>query len=601
MSVHSFNPEFPPPPGDEVATVFRSSYLEPIVPPIPGQVPARPESVVDVPPNNVLSKPQSVVESPVGTKAQPVTPSVVNMPVGSRPQSVTLDVNRQPSVVNMPVGSRPPSLAAGPPMMPQQQQQQGYMNYQPPMMMDPQISGLMSANFDLQSKLERAVHRVKQLEQEQRELLDRFEKSVTIAARLKDIESERNDFKDKFSESEKYLKIANQRIQELATLVNSRSELLSAVREKYFQERERNDKQAVEIETVRTSADLAKREIDNINNRASLRELQIGTMRNLIETGMALDPRTHSNPLASQVTGVDDELRLASSPWLKTQTMTNTIEPRSVGGIQVTGWKEWQTTPQAPQVQKPFSPEVRRLIRNRCSGVLFDDRCVRVSLSTRFESDSAIIDIVTANVSPSIIQNVRVLSGTRSTSIFEFIVEPVNEPFLKPGQHVSCRAELRLMGIFNSEEVCPVVCVSYQPGGDLPKNNYLTIPVEVFSFVQPVRPETDQLLSKWREFADNEICVKLPITNEQFKAFGEVVSVVECGGLLAVQRGIDPNPRGQISAGALGKHGNIKEVVVRVELTPADHRGPPMIRLTARTPTPTMSKAIVTCLSKLFL
>lgn len=58
-------------------------------------------------------------------------------------------------------------------------------------------------------------------------------------------------------------------------------------------------------------------------------------------------------------------------------------------------------------------------------------------------------------------------------------------------------------------------------------------------------------------------------------------------------RGVDPNPRGQVFAAIVTGD---KEIVARLELTPADHRGPPMIRVTVRSASLSLSKSVVSSL-----
>jgi hypothetical protein len=100
------------------------------------------------------------------------------------------------------------------------------------------------------------------------------------------------------------------------------------------------------------------------------------------------------------------------------------------------------------------------------------------------------------------------------------------------------------------------------------------------------------------EFEQNEVCVKFNVRRDDLKSFSQIVNVGACGGSLMAQPAIDPNPRGQIYAGALpaGKHGAVKEVIARVELTPPDHRGPMMMRITVRSPALLLSKSVATSL-----
>jgi hypothetical protein len=652
--VKSFNPDFPPVPSEGGApTIFRSSYLDPVVPTPPSPVPSdlgngsqkNFQPLGSKPPSVNGEKPASVINMPVSVQGTPQqlpsngppsvlqdaaaskAPSVEQMPPNIASRAASLRevpmngpniASRAPSVEQLPpnIASRPASVREFPPnnvpsvrqfpqapqdfpgnSVPNQSFLQQQMGFPPQSMYAPQndVSTLMSLNFDLQSKLDKAVSRIRKLESEQKELLDRFEKSVVIAAKLKNIENEKNEISDKFCESEKALREAYSRISQLEQIIESKSELLGNLREKYFTERERNDKQAVEIEAVKKSADLAKREIDNQIQRANLRELQLSTARNLIETGSVVSLQQEVAKVSN-----DDELRMAGNRWNPIWS-TTTIDPIvEKSKIHLTGWKEWQQTPTAPSEIAGMSPEGKRIFLNGSTsfgGIIWDDRNIRVSISVIIQNNNlAIIDVVATNIGPGIIQSVRILSATRNSSFFEFIVQPINEPFLKPGQHVSSRCEFKLSGIYS--DMVPTVCVSYTASGDLPKNIYLGLPLEFVKFVRPTSPDTESLLSKWAQFENDELCVKFPFLEKDKFVFSEIANMVECGGCLMPQRGLDPNPRGQILAGIYGN--DAKEIIVRVELTPPDHRGPPMIRLTVRSPLLTLSKSILNSLLKLF-
>ena len=594
MSEASFNPDF--------ASVFRSSYANPSIPaPPPAPVKSNradlPEFVFSG------SKPASVANDQIpGSKAPSVTG---DEEIGSKAPSVAQQSPQpQPLTFQSPqqVGSLPVQPASGPPPV---------YSQKPPMMapltapqvpsllgmMDASTAALIGANFELQSELEKAKTKIRLLEREQKEFVDRLEKAVAISARLKDIEAQHNDLKDRYVESENFLKLSRNRILELEQALGIKSELLTQVRQKYANERERSEKQLVELETVRTAAELAKQEVEHQTQRASLREMQLSTTRNLLETGMVITPQSSANnPLRSM--GDDDELRLASSGWLKPSPLDTVPIPQSAG-IKMTSWKDWQVTQSVDH--GPCSEDVRRLMLSgglAFSGTLLDDRTIRVSVSAQIDLDTARVYITVTNACSCIIQSVRILNATRTNSFFDLVVESKSEPLLKPGQHISAHAEMSLVSLFDSQVASPIFCVSYSPSGDVPKNCYLQLPLHLVKFLRPVLPDTESLLNKWMEFEQNEVCVKFNVRRDDLKSFSQIVNVGACGGSLMAQRAIDPNPRGQIYAGALpaGKHGAVKEVIARVELTPPDHRGPMMMRITVRSPALLLSKSVATSL-----
>ena len=623
MSEASFNPDFP--------SVFRSSFADPAIPaPPPAPVKSnraelpefvasgsKPASVAydQIPGSQLGSKAPSVVgDEQIGSKAPSVAqqspqpepvPSQAAQPQPPSPQpsiskapAATLPV-RSPSVSpSQPQMMVPPNLSApmGPRQMMVPPNPSAPMVPSPLGMMEASTAALIGANFELQSELEKAKAKIRLLEREQKEFVDRLEKAVAISARLKDIEVQHNDLKDKYVESENFLKVSRNRILELEQALGIKSELLTQVRQKYANERERSEKQLVELETVRTAAELAKQEVENQTQRASLREMQLSTTRNLLESGMVTTPQsTVNNPLRSMG---DDELRLASSGWLKQSSLESVPMPQT-GGIKMTSWKDWQVTQSVDHV--PCAEDVRRLMLSgglAFSGTLLDDKTVRVSVSAQIDLDTARVYITVTNASSSIIQSVRILNATRTNSFFDFVVESKSEPFLKPGQHISAHAEMSLVSLFDSQVACPIFCVSYSPSGDVPKNCYLQLPLHVVKFLRPVVPDTESLLNKWMECEQNEVCVKFNVRRDDLKSFSQIANVGGCGGSLMAQRAIDPNPRGQIFAGALpaGKHGAVKEVIVRVELTPPDHRGPMMMRITVRSPALLLSKSVATSL-----
>jgi hypothetical protein len=168
---------------------------------------------------------------------------------------------------------------------------------------------------------------------------------------------------------------------------------------------------------------------------------------------------------------------------------------------------------------------------------------------------------------------------------------------LKPGQHVSAHADFSILSVFDPAVSVPNICVSYQHGGEIPKNHYMHIPLHVAKFLRPVKPDAEALLAKWNDFVNSEVTIKVAANNE-LQAFSSLIPLGELGGCMLAQRGIDPYPRGMVFAGALpaGQHGPVKEVIARLELTPIDLRGPPMIRITVRSPQLLLSKSVISSL-----
>ena len=476
-----------------------------------------------------------------------------------------------------------------------------------------QIESLQAANFALQAQLETATEKVRVLDKERKDLLDRLEKALTIAAKLKDVERENIELKSNFEASEKELKKLYKNKAELEQVVEERAALLTDVRDKYFAERRRNESTAAELEVVKNVSESAKRELENQLDRVSLREAQLGTMRSLAATGEVVT-RVRM--------GTDDELNMAA-------TLYSDAMPRSGGQIgstpmgsggrlgsghlglgsgRLNGLSEttpavWQQTAKLPPTTTPrVSENFRRLIlagSSRFSGTLLDDRTVRLVMDVVVDRDVATTTLSLTNTSPGILQSVRLLNATKQNSYFDFVfTNPPTDVFLRPGQQLSATAELRLVGVFDTATVGPTVCVSYTAPASIPTNTYLPVPIPVLKFVSPVRPSIEALLAKWSsaEFAESECVTQFAVQREELKSFASLSSLGEIGGSLMAQRGVDPNTRGQVFAGALpaGQHGNVKEVILRIELSPADARGPVLARVTVRSPSITLSKSVLT-------
>lgn len=443
---------------------------------------------------------------------------------------------------------------------------------------------LTAANFDLQLKLEKSNEKIKALENEQTALLDRLEKALVIASRLKNVEQMHNELKDRYAASERELRSLFSRNKELEIMVQERGNHLTDVRNKYLNERERSAAIASELENARTVSELAKRELDNQVERTSLRDIQISTLRSLAESGAVMPSVTApslftAKSLAEVRVSGDDELNMAST--------------MSAGGLKPTSWKEWQLTPHIGE-RRSVTQHTRRLLLSKdVVGTLFEDKCVRLSVSVSITASVAMIDFALTNTSPAVLQNVRILNATRSNSYFDFTVEQATELFLRPGQHTACRAEMRLVGVFDFQNVQPTICVTYTQPGDVPKSVYVAVPLHAIKFASPVAPDASALLNRWTALADNEEARQVRAEREDVKSFSNIVTLGQLGGSLMPIRGVDPNPRGQVFAAIVTGD---KEIVARLELTPADHRGPPMIRVTVRSASLSLSKSVVSSL-----
>lgn len=427
---------------------------------------------------------------------------------------------------------------------------------------DTAVKVLEAANFELHAKLEKTTQELKLIQKEKVELLDRLEKALFIAAKLKDAEKDNIELREKLAMSEQELRVLFMQRNEFQKSDQDKSKLLTQVREKYFTERTRSDELSGEVERVKTVADLAKREIDNQINNVHLRETQLNILRR--------DALVH------------DELDMARP------SRGNGADERGMHN----SWKDWQLTPLLSQEPR-VSENVRRILTSGVSdygGTLFEDKSIRVTVSVKiFQQSVAHINVLVTNISPGIIQGVRILNSTRSNSNFEFIFSPSNESFLKPGQHTCANAEFKL--IHPSFNVSPTICVSYTPSGDLPSNHYISLPIAVAKFCLPTRSSLDKWSS--REFVESEQSCRFTVAREELKFFTSVVSLAEFGGSFTPQRAMDPNPRGQILAACLDMSNQATDVFVRVELSPADQRGPLQCRVTVRSPQAVLSKAVM--------
>ena len=576
MEGGEFNPSFP----KENNPILQSGYLNPKVP--------LPESPKVQPATQTINHQPSPM---LGNPLQPTSQTNNQQPnpmLGNHLQPTGQTNNQQPN----PMFAHPINLAAN---LSQPAIQATNHQMLPPTTGEVMMQSLQAANFDLQAKLEKANSRIKTLDSERKEMLDRLEKALTIAAKLKNVETERNDLMERLEKSEseqRRLFVENNRLKES---LSEKSEIIKQIREKYMSERNRNEVMAGELEVVKSVSDLAKKQIDTELNRNTLRELQLSSMRSLVNTG-----NISSGPLSSSV--LDDELQMAATVYDNSMKKTGATNPIYIPerSIPVTTLKEWQTTPIVPCGAR-ISESARRLLLSGTgliSGTLFDDKIMSLQASISIGSLICGIEFIVTNQGPSIVSNIRLLKSNRDTSHYEFFVQPINQDFLKPGQSISVKAEFKLVGIYDSAAL-PTVCLSYTPSGSIPVNRYLTVPIPVLKFLSPVRPSVDQILTKWNEFKDNEVSIQFKIQRDELKNFSNVLSIGEIGGNLMSQRGIDPNPRGQVFAGALpaGSHGSVKEVITRIELSDVQGMsGPVMMRITVRSYSISLSKSIANTL-----
>ena len=476
-----------------------------------------------------------------------------------------------------------------------------------------QIHSFQAANFELQKKYDAVSAKLVAVEKDKTDLIDRLEKALVIAAKLKDVDRDNTDLREKFEKSETELRRIFKENNQLNQVINDKSALLSDIREKYFAERSRNDQMASELDIVKSVSELAKKEIDVQLDRVNLREVQLSSMRNLVTSGNVISSSGNlrlSSPQSGSVPHsaarlVDDELEMAAAVYdnaiirsgLDLKSSLREVPPN---GVQLTSTKDWQMTPEAHASGNiRMSESNRRLILSGAStmtGTIYDDRVIRVSYTSTADSSSAQMEFTVTNVSPSLVSNAALLNATRQNSYFDFFFEPCAQSYIRPGEQIRVRGEFKLIGLFDSASVSPQLCVSYVQSGSVPTNKYISLPLCVLKFVAPVRPSIDQLVTKWNQFADNEVSFKFRIARDDLNSIASICVVGEMGGNLFSQRGVDPNPRGQIFAGALpaGPHGAVKEVITRLELSAPDQRGPAMLRVTLRSPLATLSKSIMT-------
>ena len=448
------------------------------------------------------------------------------------------------------------------------------------------IESLQQANVELQVRLQRGAEARTKLERDQSELLSRLEQALKVAVRLKNVEAENGELKENFRKSELELRKFFEQNEKLASQLRETEGILAQLRQKYFSERRRNEEILAEVDRVTTVSDLAKRELDNQIARSSLRDLQVTTMRSLIDEGNVV-PGMVGGGLNNRRNPGLDELDFAASN-LGSNVGSNLGSnlgsglPCS-GGLHVTSPSQWQTTPSLTVLPMTTLRPMLMSGAWHFSGALFADKSVRLRLTVNVveSPDLARLEFVLTNTSSAIIQQVRLLDCSKPTSAFQFEVQPRQPEWLKPGESVTILAEVKFFGIPTNT---PSVCLSYLPSDGIPLNQYLAVPVVAVKLLSPVRPSAEAWLAKWAEFEACEEVGKFA-TNT---TMSQIVTEGELGGNLFHQRGVDPNPRGAVFAGALpaGKHGGVKEVLVRIELAPGQ------VRLSVRSPLITLSRSV---------
>jgi hypothetical protein len=452
-------------------------------------------------------------------------------------------------------------------------------------MRNPAVAALQGANFDLQTKLEKAVEKIKKFDSERNELLDRLEKALLTAARLKDIANERDEYLEKFQRAEEALRDLSKRNEIHETLLNERERELNSVRGKYFSERKSNDQLVTELKLVSSASDLAKREIDNHLSRLSLREVQLSTARNL------------------QGTSVDDELNMAAALYDNAMHRTNPF-----GGMMSDGGANpvfdlpeksvWNSAKMAI-VDMNVPEYVRTFMLTSSRGTIHSDGFMRMDCAIVIDdAETARIQFSATNISSAIIKDVRVVPTGNRAHLGKYYVMEVQgdkavSSFLRPGQCMKLEVEFSVRGAY-SPTVLPKVCLSYVNPDGLPKSSYVDVPVVHTRFISPLSPSVSALTEKWKEYAQNEVQYVMTVTRDELKTFSTITNLGELGGSLRYQRGVDPNPRGALFAGAwgAGKHGNLQEVISRVELSPSSWAGPTKCRVTVRSPTNALSDSI---------
>ena len=455
------------------------------------------------------------------------------------------------------------------------------------------VESLQQVNMELVVKLERSQNAVRQLEKDRLELLDRLEKSLKVSVSLKSVESENGELRANFRKSEVSLRTLYDENKDLKTRLSEAEDALMSLRTKYFAERERNNELSLEMERVVTVSELAKQALDSQSSKAELRDLQVRTMRSLIDEGQVVSSTVLSRPLVAAQRDVTDELDMAAAMYdqatHKAAPSINSLQS-SLTGVRKTEARDWYNTPVAPAVQA-ISSEARSILLSGSStttGLLFNDRFLSLHYESCRESDGVRIRLVVTNQSPSIVQQVRVQDCSRPTSAYQFILSVKEPVWLKPGQAFECIGTVSVLGVF---DFAPVVSLSYLPSDGIPINRNISLPIVMAKLLTPVRPAGNMLVSKWDDFSNSEIVWKWSQGN-----IASLVSLGELGGNLFYQRGIDPNPRGLVFAGALP--GNpVQEVIVRIEQTPSDQ--PPMVRVTVRSPSISLSKSIATTMTQI--
>jgi hypothetical protein len=211
-------------------------------------------------------------------------------------------------------------------------------------------------------------------------------------------------------------------------------------------------------------------------------------------------------------------------------------------------------------------------------------------------SDTATMKFIITNIAPYIVQSVRLVGTRVSTSSHgQIIVEPSNEPavYLRPGQS-SRSVVAKFEANINSSQF-PSICLTYVGSGGVPTNNYIRIPISLTKFFTPMKPSVTVVIDRWNDMRENEIMKIFYLQRDEYKSLSEIVVAGEIGGNFSSVRMVDMNPRGCVfvAAWGAGKHGPVREIISRIELSGSDWPGPIMCRITVRSSLITLSRAVM--------
>ena len=447
---------------------------------------------------------------------------------------------------------------------------------------------LQQLNMELVAKLQVASESVARLEKDRAQLLSRLEQSLKISLRLKNVEDEKIEIERNFQIAESELKKFNRKCHELETNLAERNAQLSEVRAKYSAERQRSDQLTSELDRVTNVAELSKRELENQTDKTRLRELQVSSMRSLINTGDVLPARHIDDEAPKRVSLGDDELNQAAALYEGATrggvVSANSAVTRSCadrGLTSPTSPTDWHNTSVFPSSLDPNLCSIFLSGSRLISGKLFFNKFIQIHFSGQYNEMGWQLRFELSNVGSSIIQQVRILDCSRPSSCFQFDLQTQSPVWLKPGEKLNAEATFSMSGI-GSLDACKV-CVSYLPPGGVPANEYVSVPLCVCKFLSPVRPNPDSIIAKWTQLANCEFACKVHVT----RGLSEFIPMCELGGNMFYQRAIDPNPRGAVFAGVHGE----REVIVRVELNDQ------FARIAVRSPLFALSKSVAETLA----